>query len=458
MKYNKDYKGEFFIENEENNKKFGVLKFLNGVAYIDLFGSFNSREEHKSEVKYILGFLDNGHFCIFTNCRLRQPNPFHPSNYINFEYFIHGQINSFQSLNGKKIMYKGIKFRLDYLTLWTGISVFEPFFEGDNVAGIRSKKEGLEDIILCDDVNYNLRIEHVHTVPFINPFAEYKLEQESWLLCEIKTPISFNDIFSFLTKIQHLFILMIGSSVTVTAPIILFSMEDENHFCYRNSRSIRFAPITNTDTTPILYEPVLGLEALKKQIEIKKIFHLWKSVRSEYEYPVLKVIEFLSKTTSNHESTFLNLVFALEKLIEKDMPSQNTERKLSTKDERHLSKLESEGIPKNTIEYFRSKIKKIDKVTLKEKVSTYLKEYEKYLEELVDMDPDIFINKLVDSRNHLAHLCDNCRYQMELREFPNFNKRLLKVLLTIIYSKLGINQEFIVNVLKQNHRFAIKDN
>ncbi|MBW3470448.1 HEPN domain-containing protein [Arthrospiribacter ruber] len=457
MKYNKNYKGEFFIAGEDKNIVFGVLKFLNGTAYIDLFGHFYSRKNHKSTVEIIYGHLDNGESCIFCNCTLKPPHPFHRTNFVNFDYFIYAPTHIITRDSGKKIEFNAINFRLDYLTSWTGLDFFESFYEGDKIAGVKRIVQNLDDLILYNDDNYELRITHAHTVPIINPYSNYTLEQESWLYCDLKGTLNFHEIFDFLLEIEQLFILMMGTNTVITTPITLYSTEEKSHYCYRNTRNVRFEPLNNSESNPLTHEFFIDLNSLKDQTELKSFFESWKKVRLKYEYSVLKIVESLSNTSKNHESTFLNLVFALEKLIEKDMPSKNDVKELSNKDERHIAILERENIPKNTINYLKAKIKKVNRRTLKDKVSDYLKEYEKHSLELWKLDYDLFINKLVDSRNHLAHLCNKCEYRMELKEYPNFNRGLLKILLVILFNKLGIGSEYTMKVVNRNQLLELKE-
>lgn len=455
MKYNKSYKGEFFIAGDDKNIVFGVLKFLNGTAYIDLFEHFYSRRNYKSTIEIIHGHLDNGESCIFCNCTLKPPHPFQRTNLVNFDYFVYAPTHIITGDSGKRIEFNAINFRLDYLTNWTGLDFFESFYEGDKIAGVKRIVQNLDNLILYNDDNYELRITHAHTVPIINPYSNYILEQESWLYCDLKGTLNFHEIFDFLLEIEQLFILMMGTNTVITTPITLYSTEEKSHYCYRNTRNVRFEPLNHSESNHHTHEFFIDLNSLKDQTELKSFFGSWKKVRLTYEYSVLKIVESISSTSKNHESIFLNLVFALEKLIEKDMPSKYDVKELSNKDEKHIAILERENIPQNTINYLKAKVKKLNKRTLKDKVSDYLKEYEEHSLELWKLDYDLFINKLVDSRNHLAHLCNKCEYKMDLKEYPNFNRCLLKILLVILFSKLGIDPEYTIKMVNRNQRLKL---
>lgn len=76
MDYRKYYKGEFWPKDQKEKKLFGLLKFLDGVAYIDLYGSFLGENEKSKEIDLVYGSLENNQFCIFHNCRHPRQNPF----------------------------------------------------------------------------------------------------------------------------------------------------------------------------------------------------------------------------------------------------------------------------------------------------------------------------------------------------------------------------------------------
>ena len=55
MNTSREYKGIFWIPGEQDNWKNGILKFLDGIAYVDLFGSFdkdpfNNRSKRRKQL------------------------------------------------------------------------------------------------------------------------------------------------------------------------------------------------------------------------------------------------------------------------------------------------------------------------------------------------------------------------------------------------------------------------
>lgn len=263
-------------------------------------------------------------------------------------------------------------------------------------------------------------------------------------------------MFSLLLEVEELFVLMIGKQVRITTPIALYKSKENSYECYLNSIDIKLEPITHQHLAPVSIEPIIDLNTLLKRTTTQEFFHGWKKLRSTYEYSTSKIIESIRGKNTNHESNFLNLVFALEKLIETDMPQQSKVRELTENDKKHLQKLKEEGVQENTINYISSRIKKVNRVTLKERVLAYLIDYKEDIDQIIISDFETFINILVDSRNNLAHLCYNCLYQMKPAEYVNFNKQLLAILITLLYSKIGISSDFAVKALKFNSQFKIQ--
>tara|TARA_R110002020_G_scaffold425240_1_gene634678 strand:+ start:1912 stop:2307 length:396 start_codon:yes stop_codon:yes gene_type:complete len=123
---------------------------------------------------------------------------------------------------------------------------------------------------------------------------------------------------------------------------------------------------------------------------------------------------------------------------------------------RHVSILEKHGVPLNTVKFISSRLSKKSGKKLKEKINVYFLPFDDQLNQLLGKEMELFVNKLVDSRNHLAHLCDDCKHQMRPQEFIGFNKKLVKVLYLIIFSKMGLPQDKIVKNLRTNPNIAFE--
>lgn len=456
MDYRKYYKGEFWIKDQKEKKLFGLLKFLDGVAYIDLYGSFLGENEKSIEIDFVYGSLENNQYCIFHNCRHPRQNPFRNSNFLNFEFFIHAPVHLFKHSKGDKLEFTKVKFRFDFLSDWTGINVYEVFINDDGSSGINIIRPDLKDLILFEDDNFLLRIAHQYSYPLSNSFSKYELLQESWLLAEINGKLDFNGVFSFLENMGEIFTLLNGKEIVLTTPFVLFTKLESEFICFKNRIKARFEPIVLSESNRMIHVPVFNLNQISNLGLLRKFFENWPSVRSRYQSSIKSIVNCFNQRSLNSESTFLNLVFALEKIIEVDNDKEVVINKMSGDELRHISQLEKHGVPKNTISFISTRLSKKSGKRLKERIATYLTQLDCPLDQLIGKDQELFINKLVDSRNHLAHLCDSCKDQMDPEEYPSFNKKLLKILYLIIFSKMGLPKTEIIKNLRTNPNIAFE--
>ncbi len=455
MDYRKYYKGEFWPKDKKKQKLFGLLKFQDGVAFIDLYGSFFSPEEKVIEIELIYGLLENNHFCIFHNCKHQRPSPLRTSHFLNFEFFVHAPRHLFKPTKDDKLEFTSAKFRFDFLSDWTGINVFSPCFENGKT-WVTVEQPDLSELVLFENDNLLLRIDHDYSMPISNPFSSFELRQESWLIAEINGELDFNGVFLFLEDKEDVFTLLNGKEILLITPFMLYTKSGNEFFCFKNRINARFEPIVLSESNRLIHVPVFNLNQLNSLGVVKVFFENWSTEITRYPDSIKSIISCFKQRNLNPESTFLNLVFAFEKIIEVDS-RKIADKNIMTSDElKHLSVLEKNGIPKNTVKFFSARLSKKSGKKLKEKISGYLFQFDCSWDQLIGKEHELFINKLVDSRNHLAHLCDACKYQMSPQEFPSFNKKLLKVLYLIIFSKMGLPKDEIIKNLRTNPNIAFE--
>lgn len=92
----------------------------------------------------------------FFNCKLKPPHPFHRTNFINFEYFIYASTHVLTGNPGEKIEFNALNFRMDYLTIWTGINIFESFYDGEKVAGAKRVDSRNNLAHLCNNCEHQM--------------------------------------------------------------------------------------------------------------------------------------------------------------------------------------------------------------------------------------------------------------------------------------------------------------
>lgn len=456
MDYRKFHKGEFWTKDHKDEKLFGLLKFLDGVAYIDLYGSFISSSEKAIEVEFIYGLLENNQFCIFHNCKLQRPSPFRTSNYINFEFFVHAPPHLFKPTKDGKLEFTSVKFRFDFLSDWTGINVYSPYLDDFGNSGITVVRPDLSELVLFENKDLLLRIGHEYSMPLSNPFSSFELKQESWLIAEINGELDFDGVFSFLGNKEDVFTLLNGKEILLTTPFVLYTKSGKEFFCFKNRINGRFEPMVLSESKRIIHIPIFNLSQLTDLVDLKLFFEGWIGVSTRYHDSIRAIISCFKQRNLNPENTFLNLVFSLEKIIEIDYGKSDVKNMMSTDELRHVSILEEYGVPLNTVKFISARLSKKSGKKLNEKISEYLLPFDSLLHQLIGKEKELFVNKLVDSRNHLAHLCDACKHQMSPQEYPSFNKKLLKVLYLIIFSKMGIPEDQIIKNLRTNPNIAFE--
>tara|TARA_R110002020_G_scaffold425240_1_gene634677 strand:+ start:932 stop:1879 length:948 start_codon:yes stop_codon:yes gene_type:complete len=314
MDYRKYYKGEFWIKDNKDEKLFGLLKFLEGVAYIDLFGSFISSNDKGKEVEFVFGLLENNQFCIFHNCKLQRPAPFRTSNFINFEFFVHAPPHLFKPTKDDKLEFTRVKFRFDFLSDWTGINVYSPYIDGNGNSGIKLDQPDLSELVLFEDKDLLLRVGHEYSMPLSNPFSSFELKQESWLIAEINGELDFDGVFSFLENKEDIFILLNGKEVLLTTPFVLYTKSTKEFFCFKNRINARFEPLVLSESKRIIHVPIFNLSQLTDLMDLKLFFKGWIGVSTRYPDSIRAIVTCFKQRNLNAESTFLNLVFSLEKL------------------------------------------------------------------------------------------------------------------------------------------------
>ncbi|WP_425637927.1 HEPN domain-containing protein [Algoriphagus yeomjeoni] len=456
MDYRKYYKGEFWPKDQKEKKLFGLLKFVDGVAYIDLYGSFISESKKSVEIGFVYGLLENNQFCIFHNCTHPRQNLFRSSNFLNFDFFIHAPKHLFKPSKGDNLEFTTVKFRFDFLSDWTGINVYEVFIDDEGNSGINIIHPDLKDFILFNDKDFLLRIAHQYSYPLSNSFSKYELSQESWLIAEINGELDFNGVFSFLENIEEIFTLLNGKEIQLTTPFVLFTKLGSEFICFKNRIKARFEPIVLSESNRIIHVPIFNLNQIQDLVLVRAFFESWPTVRFKYKDSIKSIVNCFKHRNLNPESTFLNLAFALEKIIEVDKGKIGDINEMSPDEQKHLSILVEKSVPQNTLNFISARLKKKSGKRLKEKVAQYFLQLNCPLDQLIGKDQELFVNKLVDSRNHLAHLCDSCKDQMRGEEYPIFNKKLLKVLYLIIFLKMGLPKEGIIKNLRTNPNIALE--
>jgi len=455
MNTSREYKGIFWINGEQDNWKNGILKFLDGIAYVDLFGSFdkdplNNESERREEICCIHGRLDNQHYCVLTNCEVRITNPFFLTTLINLEllYFA-----SSDKLFDKRLNFERVRFNLDYLAAWRNYKGLETFWDEDNkVKGVRRKSQKYEPVELLSNDDYLLSINNYTSVPVINSSLNYTLEQETYLFLDIKSDINTSDLFIYVDKIQDLFILMVGDRVTLHNPIRFYDSDNNEYGCFRNISRFRFTK--KFSDRWYFHNLLFSFEDLNNIGNIEGVFSNWISLYKSYEYPIELLIKCLSDISMNQESKFINLMYALDVIQKKDLYEMFKETiNISDQEKKVLEKLQNDyKHDSNTFNFIKTKFEKRKSVKLKDKFERLLTPYSDLFVLLFNEDFDDFLILIVNTRNFLAHE-NNAEPRITQNQMHLYNSKLEAILILIFFEKLEISLEKIEKQIKKHKRF-----
>ena len=453
MDVSREYKGIFWIPGEEENTKNGILKFLNGIAYIDLFGSFDENpltvpKNRRNKVDQIFAKLDNQNYCIFSNCKLHISNPFFLSSIINFKYVIY---SSQKELVTRQISIKKVRIKLDYLAQWVGFDAYEVFKGKETIEGIR-RKEKEEIPVLYSNPDYRLKANYSTTIPIINPDKDYLLKQDFFLQIEILNDITIKKLFEFIFNVQDLLTLLIGDRVMLNNNFQLIDSLDKNYFCYHHDLRFTEGGKEKWNIDSMLF----SLKELSAISATQTLFETWFSILDNYDYPLQLLMICLSSKSINPENKFINLMYALDVIQQKDPTAKLKETEtISKKEADLLEKLEKEfRVDKNTISAVKARFLKKKNPKLKDKFCELLTPFSNMIQNIFGGDFNQFIELIVNTRNFLAHESDSIP-KLEYYQYNSYSLKLEAVVIMIFLTKLGV--EIVDLEQKIKHHFRYKD-
>ncbi|HBF89511.1 MAG TPA: hypothetical protein DDX39_12800 [Bacteroidales bacterium] len=457
MNINKQYKGIFWIPGEEKNWKNGLLKFINGIAYVEIFGSFDNdplsvRPKRRNEICCIHGRLNNSRFCILNNCQLHISDAFFLTSTINFEFLY---FSSNQDLITKTTNFEKIEFKLDALRNWVNYNAFEINYEDNKPIGIVRRSEKIENNILYSDDNLRLSVNFSSSIPLNHSTKDYILEQETSLILEFNNQIETNEVFQFVDKVQDFLILMLGARASLKKQFLFSDGVNEYIHCYKNSSRFR-----NNQENKEIYDVIFSFNDLNDKNNICSFFNTWFSLYNNYEYPIELLIKCLSDISMNYEYKFINLMYALDVIQQKDVTNSiKDERQISAKNEKLIAKIATKfKDDSNTINELRTQLKKNDKIKLKDKLSKLLEPFSNLIESLFEDKFEDFITIVVNTRNLLTHE-SSVEPRLKNDEFYYYNLKLEAILLILFLEKLHLPLKDIEIKIKQHGKFhkVIKD-
>lgn len=456
MNTNKTYKGVFWIPGEPENHKNGLLKFLNETAYVDLFDSFdndplNIKSTRRTEICCIYGFLDNGRCCILHKCQLSISGGFGGliGTLVNFEYVFY---SSNRDLIEKKTEFSKIEFKLNTLFHWGGSNSIESFHNEDDSYGLNYKKPSSTDFIFSNE-KYELKLNHTTSMPLTTNKKSLLIEQDTSLILKLKSNENILNDFDFIEKIHDLFILFHADKVEINNTYQLTTSENEEYFfCYSNSKRFRKSKAYQSHEFGNLFT----YNELSELTNINDLFNLWFSMYDTLNYPIELITSCLSDISMNGQHKFMNLIYALEYITVKDLDNELAKVYYANADQKILDEIEKivngdKSINQNNfLNSLRTRLSKNRK--LSDKFGSFLEQLNLPIQELFKEEHQIFVDKIVNTRNHFAHV-NNKEPRIETEDLYLYNIKIEAILVFIFYLKLGLPLDKIKLKIRMHDRF-----
>ncbi|MEO9256971.1 MAG: HEPN domain-containing protein [Crocinitomicaceae bacterium] len=457
MNINKTNKGFFWIPSEPNNQKNGSLNFLDETAYVNIFDSFdidpsNIKTKNRTEFCSIYGILDNGRCCVLHKCQLSLAGILGGviSTNIKFEYIIY---SSNRDLINKKKEFSKIEFKLSNLFHWSGKNSIKSFNNEDNTRGLVCGSTYNEDVIFSND-SFELKLNHAPpALPLNTNKKNILIEQDTSLILTLKLDEEIFKSFEFIEKIQDLFILFHADKIDINNTYKLTSVDNEEYFfCYSNR--IRFRGANGCPSYE--YSNLFTLIELKEFVDINVLFSSWFKMYETLNYPIDLISKCLSDINMNKQHKFMNLMYGLEYILSKNINNEIAKTYYSKKDSEIIDEIESVITGNslinvsNFLQKLRTRLEKNRK--LHEKFKAFFIQLNIPVSELFNETTEIFVDKVVNTRNHFAHVNEK-EPRVRIDELHLYNIKLEAILLSIFYLKLGLPLDKIKLKIRMYDRF-----
>jgi len=367
---------------------------------------------------------------------------------IDFNQLFYG---STDNLITKKVEFEKVKFKLDCLDKWIDHDAFETIWEGNEIIGIGRSKIEIPNKILYENKEFLLEINHSTMVPFINPNKKYLLDQESQLIANILSETTLDGLSCFIDKIQDFFVFVSCRTVTLNNPLQFSDGDFDYYYSYRNPRRIEntIEHMAKNKSNDLLF----NLNELMPD-SIQNIFCKWFELYGTYEYALKLLISCLNQSVVNSENRFINLMYALDTIQQKDVTELiKKSAELSLKDSNILIKLKDKySVDDNLIGAIRAKLTKQNRPKLKDKIAKLLIPYKEVIEKELKESFLPFIELIVNTRNFIAHE-SNVEPKIITGDFEKYNRKLEVILIMIFLTKLDLCKPNIITNLMRMDKY-----
>jgi len=457
MNINKTYKSIFWFPNECDNQKYGLLKFSDEIAFVEIFGSFdndpfNIKTKRRNEICCIYGLIENNWYCILSNCKLSiTGGPFGlTSTIISFNYLFY---SSNRKLIEEKNQFSKIEFKMNTLFHWGCENSIESFNTDENDFGLKYNEPKEVLPFFCNEL-YDIKLNHLTSLPLTTYKKVISIEQDTSIILFLKSNQDIHDVFKFIEKIHDLFILFHADKVELNNKFELTTTEKEEHFfCYSNKKRFKKA-LTNHQYNE--NENLFTYKDLKILTSLNSVFGLWFEMYDHLSYPIKILTECLSDNGMNSQHRFMHLIYGLEYIHGKDLNNEKANSYYHKKDKELLQEVEGLINEDNriNIQNFLGKLRSrlMNNRKLNDKFKAFFIQLNIPFSEFFNETSEEFTDKIVNTRNNFAHI-SNKEPRIDLGALDLYNLKLEAILIIIFCDKLGLPITESIRKIKMHHRF-----
>ena len=435
-----EYEGIWWLPDKPEKQVSGTLRFTpNEGAILDLIGSFKDTKEINKmlELEIILGISSNGknitlHKCFETKSNVSVPRLLTSSFYAN-EVFVGAHFQK-----SEDIKFRELSICYSYLDEWVNISGFNIQYPDKREVVIKYKQPEPIQASIGEDCKMFIDFQ----VTIVQ--KEASIKQRTYIRIEPSVEKSLEEYWNIMRDIQNFL------SLGVTEPVY---------------------PLTITGITEANNSPV---EIYYHSPEISKVpktlcmLFTFKDISDRFEI-LLKnwfenadtlgpVYDLYFGTLYNPrmylQHQFLSLIQAIEayhrRKFEGKYLSNDDYEPIYEKFKKFINEL---AIEPSFKEALKSKLKYGNEHSLRKRLKDIFEKYKEVVDDFIE-DKDIFVNRVVDTRNYLTHYDKNLMEKAVDGEQLYYVTQQLKIVIVIcLLSELGFNFKEIKNLLARNRRY-----
>lgn len=437
---NLEYKGRWWLPDKPEKQVSGTLKFTpNEGAILDLIGSFRDAENNKmSEPEIILGISSDGknvtlHKCFEIQSDVSFPGLSTSSFYAN-EVFVGTHFQKSEDIKFRKL-----SIRYSYLDEWVNISGFDIRYPDEKEVVIKYKQP--KPIQANIGKGYKILIDFQPTYPIHSVVQkEASIKQRAYIRIEYPVEKSLNKYWNIIYHIQN----FLSLGITEPAyPLAITGITEAN-----KQVEIYYYSPEISKTPKILYSRNM-LFTFK---DISDKFEIFLRNWFEKATTLGPVYDLYFGTLYNPrmylQHRFLSLIQALEayhrRKFEGKYLSDNDYAQIYEKFKKFINEL---SIDSSFKESLKNKLNYGNEYSLRKRLKDLFEEYKEVINDFIK-NKDVFINKIVDTRNYLTHYDKNLRKKAVNKEQLYHVTQQLKIIIMIcLLSELGFDFKEIKSLL-----------